>query len=335
MNENSPLSHRRFPLTLDNTQLLTARSCKRKFYFEYCLGLSLPGGESIDLIAGKAFAAGCEATRDAFYLLGKNELTSISEGINKLVLTYGDREAPDHKAHKSLSRVLDAFLSYFGLETQASKCTTLGVHRLGEDPYRPIQFADFSGVEFSMSIDTGLKHPDGYDLPFHGRFDALCESPIGLVGLDEKTGSSLDKNWSSKWGLRSQFLNYMHIAREFGYELSGFVTRGIIFQKTQFHFPEAFITPSEAVINQSWDSTIYEAQLILSHWEQDYFPGAFNDECNAYGGCPFRTICESGGDPEPWANQFDIAFWDPVRGEREIIHSVENQGEIDNPFEEF
>jgi hypothetical protein len=77
---------------------------------------------------------------------------------------------------------------------------------------------------------------------------------------------------------------------------------------------------------------MYEVQLLLSHWEQDYWPGAFNDECNAYGGCQFRTICESGGDYELWQDQFDISFWDPVKGEREVIREVGTFDEVENPL---
>jgi hypothetical protein len=327
----------RFPLVLDNTQLTTARACKRKFYFEYCLGLS-PAGESIDLTAGRAFAAACEETRNAFYLHNEDEQTAVARGLLKLGRVFDNAEVPPHKEQKSFPRLVDAFLAYFGLEEVSSprgNPTINGVHRLGQDPYTPVEFPGGNGVEFSVSIPTGFEHPDGQELLFHGRFDSLANSSIGMVGLDEKTGSSMDKNWAEKWGLRSQFLNYMHISREFGYPLSAFVTRGVILQKTQFHFPEAIIQPTESTISQCWDSTMYETQLVLSHWGQSYWPGAFNDACNAFGGCPFRTICESGGDPEPWTDQFNIAFWDPVKGEREVIHEVRSEGEVDNPLGEL
>src|SRR5882672_4636801 len=113
-----------FPAVIDATQIATMRSCMRKQELQYMPGNEWkPQGESIHLVAGAAFARGLEVTRRAYYEGGKDNDSAIADGIEALVLAYGDFETPEG-SNKSVDRMVGALVFYFDeykMETDRAK----------------------------------------------------------------------------------------------------------------------------------------------------------------------------------------------------------------------
>jgi hypothetical protein len=322
-----------FPLVLDATQRSCFVSCPRKFYYEFVLGLCPPHGNgNIHLRAGGAVAKACEVARKEFYGNGLSEEDSLALGLAALISSYGPDHEPD--SLKSLSRTIDAYLAYFGAIPNAPGACNMGAHRLGHDPYPPYLSATGPAVEFSFSLELDAAGPDSESLSYYGRFDQIVTSDFGLLGSDEKTGSAFSKDWSAKWALRGQFLGYIHGARQAGVNLAGMLARGIIFQKTQFHFPEALILPPNSVINDYHQQLNYDVKYMVGCWKNDFWPQNFSDACTAFSGCPYAKLCES-PDPSAWYTSYNVERWDPTIGQRVVLWAPPSDDNIPSPFEEF
>ena len=323
----------RFPVVLDATQRSCFASCPRKFYYEFILGLCPPTGDgNIHLIAGGAIAKACEVARKEFYGNARTEEDALALGMAALIEHYGPDREPD--SLKSLSRTIDAYLAYFGAIPNAPGACNMGVYKLGEDPYPPYNGPNGPAVEFSFSLELDANGPSNESLSYYGRFDQIVQSDYGLLGCDEKTGSQFDKNWSAKWALRGQFLGYIFGARSAGINLSGMLARGLIFQRTQFHFPEALILPPEVLINDYYHQLEYDVKYMVGCWNNNFWPQNFSEACTSFGGCHFSKLCES-PTPEAWFTTYNIERWDPVAGKRAIIWSPSEDYSIPSPFEEF
>jgi hypothetical protein len=337
-----------FPHIWDTTLVKTFRACEKQFHLEHLLGLS--GDPSFHLTAGRAFAAGCEEVRRQFYVYGKSPDLAIEIGISKMHdeydsidITVGADNQESKLYPKSWPRLSLALRCYFGQGDRSQVRTDSGSYKLGEDPYTPINTAavvwkDFinndPGIEFSAILPLPIDHPEtGEQLSFSIRFDALCDGPYGLVGLDEKTGSSMESQWSSKWSLRGQFLNYMHVAQKLGFPIRGIIARGIILQKTQFHFPESLVIPPDELVKRCWNDTLETITRAVETWHQKRYVSAFGDPCTAYGGCQFRQICEAGNNAEERYDLYAISRWHPELGERVWTRKLSDAlGNLDSSF---
>ena len=190
-----------FPEVVDSSMLAAFRSCPRKFELTY-LHHWKPKTESIHLVAGKAFAAGLEETRRAFFIEGDDPEAAIARGGRVLLRSYGDTICPDDSA-KSPERMLGALVFYFqryGLETETAVPITLpGGHR---------------GIEFSFAEPLSIRHPEtGNPIIYSGRSDQIVDFADGIYIEDDKTASQLGASWSKQWDLRSQFTGYTWAAK--------------------------------------------------------------------------------------------------------------------------
>ncbi len=69
-----------FPNLVDSTMRNDYVSCGKKFEYARIYGLASIGG-SVHLIAGGAFAKGCEVIRRKYYAEGMNEMDALVEGV--------------------------------------------------------------------------------------------------------------------------------------------------------------------------------------------------------------------------------------------------------------
>ncbi len=189
-----------FPLVWDSTQLAEARSCEIRAFRRYIQHFNAP--ESIDLIAGGAFAHGIHKGRNAFYVDGNPNYIEV--GIDSLVEEYGDFYDP-WKPAKSVGRMALALESYFNQ------------YDLRFDDVQPLKLEDGSfAVEYSLLspiLDmqgNPILHPTlGLPLLFSGRLDMLASYAGGIYIVDEKTtGSYFSRSWAQQWETRGQFTGY-------------------------------------------------------------------------------------------------------------------------------
>lgn len=296
-------NHPPIPLYIDSSMLSTFRACRRKYYWSYVQNFQ-PMGESIHLIAGKAFASGCEAARRAQLRSGKLPLSSselLEAAIGPFTAEWKDFEASPDDA-KNYHNVFAAFEDYI-------------CHRYhpATDEVQPINIGGVPGLEYSFAIPLPVKHPSGDNFIFCGKLDVLgIWNEMLTVILDEKTTSMMGVSWTRQWDLRGQFLGYVWAARELGFNVSTVIVRGIAIQKTQHQFAQLPVQVPTFLVDRWYHELLGSLADLVSAWESDRWPFNFADACSSYGGCSFLDLCKS-VNPEHWLNNYEERTWSPIK----------------------
>jgi len=309
-----------FPEIIDNTIRSSFVKCPQYMFRSHVQNLRSRGGVSIDLTAGGAFAKGLEVCRTLFYGHGYPANIAEEKGLAALVAAYGPPEqCPEHKANKSLANTMRAFESYF-LE-----------YPLATDRIKPfISPNGAAAVEFTFSVPIpGTRHPvTGDPLIYAGRFDMLGTYNGQLFVVDEKTTSQLGDQWRRQWDLDSQFTGYCWAARSYGYPVAGAIIRGVGFLKTKITHAEAIVYRAPWFIDRWLNELERDCNRMVQYWEnyrfvaehplatrppEDAWPRALDKSaCDAYSGCPFKTLCSS-QNPDEWLEtNYEVHKWDPL-----------------------
>lgn len=291
----------RFPALIDSTMRNDFVSCEKNFEYSRIFGLSSKGG-SVHLIAGGAFAKGCEVTRRKFYAEGLSEMDAIVEGVLAAFIEYGDFEPEEKYQTKSAVRVAYALVEYF---TE---------YPLATDKIQPYFRADGKpAIEFAFSFPLEVLHPvTGDPLLYGGRFDMVGEYLSELWVVDEKTATRLGPQWLKSFTLRGQLLGYTYAAKQFGLPVNGFIIRGVSFLKDYYGHAEVIEQVPDYRLEQWREQLEYDAERMVRAWKSGRFSWAFGEACNAYGGCPFRNLCDKQDWREWWQGYYDIDYWNPL-----------------------
>jgi hypothetical protein len=289
-----------FPSVIDTSLLKAKRACAKKVELEYLLHWK-PKSPSVHLHAGKAFAKGLEEARKAFYIEGHTPTLSVAEGVTALLKEYGDFECPD-ESPKSALRMAGALEYYFS------------IYPLGEDKALPIDLpSGRKAIEFSFLEPVDYKHPvTGDPILFSGRFDMAVNYAGGHFGEDDKTASQLGASWISQWDLDPQPTAYCWGAAKGGMPLDGFLIRGVSILKTKYGHEQAITYRAPWRLERWYEQVLADLADLERFWEAGKFPWNEGHACNEYGGCMFRTVCQS-KEQGPWLEtQFVRRKWDPV-----------------------
>src|SRR5262245_20237342 len=101
------------PPNIDSTMISAFRSCHRKSFNEFILGLR-PPGMSIDLHAGGCFAKAIETVRRAVHIKGYDLPNALMAGQIAFEAEWGDVvPPPNKKTAKTKDRVWEAVDDYF------------------------------------------------------------------------------------------------------------------------------------------------------------------------------------------------------------------------------
>jgi len=299
----SPSIRPELPLYIDSTMLSAFRSCPRKFFLEFCLGLR-PVGLSIDLHAGACFAS----TLEYIYKLCHEDKLSVPQAMTRaygrFLNEWGDFEI-NKDTPKSRERVWDAVEAYVVMWPPHT------------DHVQPAKVGGkTSSYEFSFGIpliDTDWPtHPSGSPFIYSGRFDLLGEWAGKLVVRDEKTTTSIGASWADQWDLRSQFLGYVWACQQSGLDVDTVIVRGVGILKTKITLVEATKTYSSFMVERWLEQTRRDLWRLRRMWDEGYFDYNLADACNSYGGCHFRTICSS-PNPENWYSTYTVKRWNPLQ----------------------
>lgn len=294
------LSKPHFPFAIDSTTLGTFRSCPQKAFRQYMEHWK-PATESVHLIAGGAFAEGVEKARRAYYEQGLDSDASVASGLAALIERYGDFECPPESA-KSLERTAGALEFYFEN------------YPLGNDGAEPLHFPGGQrGIEFSFAQPLPINHPvTGDPLLYTGRADMIAEAYGGVYIYDEKTTSSLGPSWARQWEMRSQFTGYCWAAREFGFNPSGVIVRGVSILKTKYDTQQVITYRSPYEIDRWLDQTCRDIDRMIECWKSGHWDYNLDHACSEYGGCALQTVCKSSS-PQNWLETYFIQrVWDPL-----------------------
>jgi hypothetical protein len=306
------------PAYIDATMTSCFRSCPRKFYNEFILGLR-PPGVSIDLHAGGAFAHCLETVRKEIYVNGRSLSEALLRANAAFEIYWGDFKIPEtKKTNKRPDRVWAAVESYFA---------TYAPHT---DHIQPYMVDGKPTLEFTFALpleptanDSPLggsrewpRHPvTGDPFLYAGRFDMLGEYlGMPIVCDDKTTGTGLYSGWSEKWDLRGQFIGYTWAAQQLGIAADSCAVRGVGILMTKIDHAEA-IKPYSDDLRARWlEQLRRDLWRIVRMWDEGYFDYNFAESCTDYGSCIFSTACQS-SDPEPWLNNFEVRRWNPTKSD--------------------
>jgi hypothetical protein len=183
------------------------------------------------------------------------------------------------------------------------------------DHVQPANLDGHSGYEFSFGIPLPSgefpSHPSGSPFIYSGRFDMLGRMGDRLVVRDEKTTTSIGTYWSEQWDLRGQFMGYVWACQQSGLDLDTCVVRGVGILKTKITQVEAIKQYPRYKIDRWLEQTRRDLWRLRRMWDEGYFDYNFADACNSYGGCVFRTVCDSPS-PERWYGNFTVRRWNPL-----------------------
>lgn len=295
-----PSSPPPFPAALDNTMVSTWRSCPKKFWWGYLQGWA-PTDESVHLVAGGAFAKGLEVTRKAYFDQGLPFEEAIALGGAALVAAYGPFDP--HGTPKTCLNLLGALGSYFEEWPIGSLVT----------PYR-VPGSPTHDIECRIAVPIpGTRHPSSGDpIIYGGRFDMRGHYQTMLVGLDDKTTGQLGPSWIDRWRFNSQILGYSWGSRELGVPLAGFMIRGTSILAKGFGHSEPLQMTAKWKLDLFQEELTKTVNRMVEDYEAQRWDFNMGNSCNAYGGCPYLTLCDS-PNPMDWVStNYVRRTWDPL-----------------------
>ncbi len=294
-----------FPIAVDNTMRTAWDACQRKFLLSHIYNLR-KADPSMHLVFGGAYAKGLEVARKEFYggntnkqdYLGKACIAAIKEWDLQL-------DEPLLDEVKSLPNCLGAILYCFDTWPMET------------DWLRPLENPDGSPtVEFTFALPLSAIHPaSGDPMLYTGRFDMFVDFQGAKAIEDDKTASQLGNSWVNGWDLDSQITGYVWASQQAGFEdLKTAIIRGVSILKRDFGHAQAIQYRTKWHI-KNWHNVLHsnlEGMLEAFSKGPNAFIPSYGQACKAYGGCPYRELC----DKENWESWIEPNFqhfvWNPL-----------------------
>lgn len=296
-----------FPEMMDNTKWSDYRACPKKFLKKDLLHRT-SSLDNIHLIAGGAFAEGCDSFRKAYYnkdsLYKKDFDEALTSSVFSAIEHYGfdlEREKDPEWAMspKSCARIVMALDSYW--KHYNPKIDEIKQYMINGD----------AASETSLTFPLDVCHPvTGQPILWHGRFDAIVEYNSRLMALDDKTTTSLGATWPKQWPMRGQFMGYAYGARALGYDITGTVVRGTAILKGSINHMQVPVDHPTHLLNKWFDQVNSDVEKMIEDWKAGKWDYNFGDSCTAYGGCPFQDSCRSQFEYRA-IEQMGIRIWKP------------------------
>jgi hypothetical protein len=294
------------PANIDSTMMSAFKSCPRKFYHEFILGLR-PPAVSIHLHAGGCYASALEHFYNAVHVDRRPTDLALAEALLVLGLEWGDYEISEHDKDTAKTPIgMGAALIDY-VETYPPLTDTVQPYFTEEG--RPT-------FEYSFAIPLDFpgwpKHPvSGDPYIYSGRFDMLGRWNNLPIVKDDKTTKSASYRWAEDWQLRSQFMGYCWACQQAGIPVNNVCIRGTVILKTEIRQIQALKTYDQLIIDRWFEQLRRDLWRLTYAWEEGYFDYNFNDACTSFGGCYFPTLCKS-PHPERWFHEYAVRRWNPL-----------------------
>lgn len=171
------------------------------------------------------------------------------------------------------------------------------------DPW--VIYQDKEGNFTERSFEFVLDETPEEKIIYFGTIDAafvhLETQEICLV--DHKTTSALGQEFHSRIRPNHQFTGYLLGAQSLGIPVKSMMVNGIQVAKTKQQFTRQIVayTPDDisefknTVLDTAEDYLMRRLKIRKMHHreEEEFFPMSAPSPCVVYGGCQYRTVCES------------------------------------------
>jgi hypothetical protein len=294
-----------FPIAIDSTAFGDLSLCQTKYYWRHMRG-RVSSDPKIDLHFGGALAHALDVLRVSYWKENLSHEESLYRMFLAAIRFWGDfpsepldrRGQPHSKSLAALLASLDEYVEFFGLET---------------DPLTPIA-SEFS---FALPIPDTAHPVTGEPILWTGRIDLLAKGLGGVWIVDEKSTSRLGPSWADQWIMRPQLIGYYWAAREYGYNPSGVLIRGIGVYADRTEFKPVPVTIDNHLITEFHTALRYHLSLLVARYAEASAKNPFTPRkslgsaCHTYGTCPYLPLCKS-PNPEAWVQDYLYKPWNPV-----------------------
>lgn len=313
------------PLHIDSTMMTCFRSCPRKYFLEFVLGLR-PPGLSIDLHAGACFATGLEHTYRGIWEYQLDLKNALERGHAAFALAWSNFEIPEwKKTAKTYDRMWEAVERYFAEWNPKTdhiqpyfaadgKATFEYSFAIPLEPGNEPTYGA-SDLHHEVGVPDGFpNHPSGTPFLYAGRLDMVGRYNGAPVGRDEKTtGKSISSNWSEQWDLRSQFIGYTWALQQGGLDIDTIAVRGIAIQMRDIKFAEAIKVYPDHIRARWLEQLRRDLWRLRRMYDEGYFDYNLGDACTSYGNCVFSTPCQAPDDQQSsWLQNYEVRHWNPL-----------------------
>lgn len=301
-----------FPEAIDNSMRKELVKCQKAAHYRYEMGIETVDAVKVDLVAGKAFAAGMETARKAFYDDGLKAKNAVEKGIAAVTVAYGSF-VPDKSTSKTVQRMAGALAAYFA------------ENPLDEEKLVPLVIANSGhhAIEVQFNEELPIVHPTtGLPLRYVGRFDMLALDVAQQQAwvVDEKTTSQMGEKWANQWFLDSQISGYCWGARQFlnklglpHIEVAGAVINGIAIRKYDYEVQRLQVFREDWEIDRWYDQMLRDVQTWKRHFVAQDHNQALDHACAFYNNpCQFTPLCKSRNPERLIDGSFVLRRWDPI-----------------------
>lgn len=296
----------------DATSLDTAQACLRKYYYRMILNV-VPQDTSVHLLFGGLYAKALET----FYHY-RAEGMSLDSALLRVV-EQALWDSWDH-VYDEAGNVIQGGAPIAFNDPKKTRISLIQsiiwyVDEFGHESKDGIQTHHLQNGTPAVELSFAL--PLSEDLYYCGHLDRVVSYGGQLYWMDQKTtGSALSSYYFSNFRPNNQFTGYSWAGK---IVLQSPVAGGII-DAAQIavgftRFERAFISHTEAQINEWLDGTFYTIELAQQATREQHFPMNLT-ACGNYGGCPYRQLCAiSPSLREAYlkSNFHTIEPWDPLR----------------------
>lgn len=302
-----------FPTAIDNSMRKELVKCQMAFHYKYEQGLRANEGGRVDLIAGKAFAAGLERLRKGFYIVGEHSSVALSHAIGKLYYEYGSF-VPPPKSNKTAGRMAGA-LAFYAEQVP-----------LNESPYRPLVLPDGTHcIEVGFNYPIPIDHPaNGGLLTYCGRFDMLARNHEdgSIWVVDEKTTSQMGEKWANQWLLDSQMTGYCWGANKlleqhgFTERVKGAIINGIAIRLRDYEHGQFHAIRPDWMIERWYKQMLNDVKGAIGAYLGGDYNQALDHACAFYNNpCEFAALCQSRNPERLIEGSYQVVRWNPLTRE--------------------
>ena len=141
------------------------------------------------------------------------------------------------------------------------------------------------------------------DIFFRGRVDGIMRDENDVFLIEDKTVSWLGPQWFRAQKDSYQILWYMFICKKLGLfelfrekERPRCLVNAIYINPTRFRFEREMTMKSNKIIDDSLNKMLEWIEMIRFATNNDVFPKADGDKCQAYGGCEYLPLKNAHGE---------------------------------------
>lgn len=292
----------------DSTKIQTFMDCPRAYWYEYVLGWR-PEAPNLHLEFGSAWHIAQE----------------------HLILCHGrDGKYTAAAVHEAFVLFLNYYRKYFG-EMQdeinspkepgnALKALVKYAQEYEHEQFTPIYTEIYGTV------------PIGDRKLLHFKMDSILKTDRGIISREHKTGSTLSRQWTDQWALKTQVGAYNHVLYcLFPHdEVHGVEINGVFFQKKEIKLQRVPARMSKESmqawfwnVNHWFNMIQWEFERLADCSENDRVMMCFprnSENCTKYFGCRYRDYCMAWANPLQKIDEvptgMKIEFWNPSEEEQ-------------------